>query len=94
MSVLGVNQNVLESQIISNASPTAWSSNFVGIERPELISSVIFTGDTNDVLRIDDVTFEVPEPSGAVIPIAIAFVVWCRRPVGRRCNHAPLTSAP
>jgi hypothetical protein len=51
-----------------------------------MIGSLVFTGDGRDILRIDDVTFAVPEPSTAAALLAAAALSAFRRPTNRRAT--------
>jgi hypothetical protein len=79
MEALDSHGNVLESATISSVSPSQWASNFVGIQNSAMISQLEFIGDRTGVLRIDDLTFEVPEPSSLAILASGLFLISRRR---------------
>jgi hypothetical protein len=79
MEALNSAGQVLESATISDISPAEWSSDFVGIQNSGMIAQLEFVGDESGVLRIDDLTFEVPEPSSLAILTSGLFLLSQRR---------------
>jgi hypothetical protein len=64
ISVYGTTGNLLESIVDAGASIDDWKNHFIGIQRNEGIKRIVFKGAGDDVLRLDELTFEaVPEPS-------------------------------
>jgi hypothetical protein len=86
MSVLGTSGNVLESDTMQGVSLGSWATNFVAFQESQPIGSLVFTGNKSDVIRIDDVTFQVPEPSTAGLVATITILACLRRP--RRVRYA------
>ena len=83
MSVYSTSGAMLESVPVMGILPQQWANDFVGIERPEGIGSVSFTGDTSGVFRLDDLTFEaLPEPASGSMLVLLAPLLLRRR-------HAP-----
>jgi len=60
--------DVVDSLSFSRAAVTGWRDHFIGFEDATGIRSILFKGEGDAVLRLDDLTFEpVPEPSTFVL---------------------------
>ena len=79
ISIRDTTGQVLETTVVTDVLKETWKTSFIGFENASGIKHIHIKGDGGDVLRIDNLTFEVPEPASASLVACIALLLARRR---------------